>query len=129
VVGLLLTHKGVEVNSKDRFDDRTPLWQAAGGGHEAVVRLLLAHGDIEVNSEDKNGQTPLLVAAARRHEVVVKLLLMHRGMNSESKGGQTLLLVAVGSRHEDVVIKVNSNDNRFQTLLPAVAKGSHKRAF
>jgi ankyrin repeat protein len=35
----LLVDKGADVNAGDR-DGRTPLWRAAGRGHEAVVKLL-----------------------------------------------------------------------------------------
>ena len=39
VVKLLVERDDVAANSKDK-DGRTPLWWAAAGGHEAVVKLL-----------------------------------------------------------------------------------------
>jgi ankyrin repeat protein len=39
VVKLLLETGMVDVDSRD-VNDRTPLWWAAEGGHEAVVKLL-----------------------------------------------------------------------------------------
>jgi ankyrin repeat protein len=53
---------------------RTPLYWAAGGGHEAVVRLLVERDDVEADSKDGSGRTPLSRAAGQGHEVVVKLL-------------------------------------------------------
>jgi ankyrin repeat protein len=40
----LLLEKGADVESKDRYDGRTPLSWAANNGHEAVVKLLLQEG-------------------------------------------------------------------------------------
>jgi ankyrin repeat protein len=63
---------------KDK-DGRTPLWWAAGKGHEAVVKLLL-ESKADVSSKDKFGQTPLREAAQNRCEAVVQLL---QSFNSE----------------------------------------------
>ena len=37
----------------------TPLWRAAGNGHEAIVKLLLEKG-ADPNPKDKDGRTPLM---------------------------------------------------------------------
>ncbi|KAF2184920.1 hypothetical protein K469DRAFT_529929, partial [Zopfia rhizophila CBS 207.26] len=63
-----------EVNSKDRFG-RTPQFQAAKLGYNAVVKLLLERNGIEVNSRDRSRRMPLLLAAELGHEAIVKLLL------------------------------------------------------
>ena len=63
----------VTADSKDE-DGRTPLWWAAAGGHEAVVKLLVERDDVTADSKDYDGRTPLWWAAARGHEAVVKLL-------------------------------------------------------
>ncbi len=66
--------KGAELESKDNYS-RTPLFQAAANGHEAVVKLLLERGaELEWKSNIGN-MTPLFRAAANGHEAVVKLLL------------------------------------------------------
>jgi ankyrin repeat protein len=45
VVKLLLAQDGVDPDSKDKYG-RTPLWWAAGNGHEAVVKLLQWNDDL-----------------------------------------------------------------------------------
>jgi ankyrin repeat protein len=37
----LLLEKGAELETKDKYNGRTPLSHAAGYGHKAVVKLLL----------------------------------------------------------------------------------------
>lgn len=63
----------VSADSKDG-KGRTPLWWAAEGGHEAVVKLLVERDDVAADSKDKWGRTPLWWAAERGYEAVVKLL-------------------------------------------------------
>ncbi|KAF2177990.1 ankyrin, partial [Zopfia rhizophila CBS 207.26] len=63
----------VDINIEDS-KGRTPLSQAAAGGHGAVVKLLLEKRGADVNIQDHRGCTPLSQAAANGHEVVVKLL-------------------------------------------------------
>ena len=53
----------VEADSETK-DGRTPLWWAAEGGHEAVVKLLLRKGGVNPNAKDDQRKTPLLVAAS-----------------------------------------------------------------
>jgi len=60
-------------DSKDN-NGRTPLWWAADGGHEAVVKLLVERDDVAADPKDKDGRTPLSRAVGRGHEAVVKLL-------------------------------------------------------
>ena len=64
----LLLEKGAELETKDS-DGQTPLWRAAGIGHE--VKLLREKG-AELEAKDKYGRTPR--AARDGHEAVVKLL-------------------------------------------------------
>ncbi|RKK64664.1 hypothetical protein BFJ63_vAg17296 [Fusarium oxysporum f. sp. narcissi] len=60
------------VDERDDFG-RTPLWLAAEGGHEAVVRLLLEKG-AAIDSKDSSGRTPLSRATEGGYEAVVRLL-------------------------------------------------------
>jgi hypothetical protein len=43
----------------DSFYSQTPLWLAAGMGHEAVVKLLLVTSKVDADSKDSDGRTPL----------------------------------------------------------------------
>jgi ankyrin repeat protein len=98
----LLLENGIEVDSKSQ-NGRTPLWYAAGNGHEAVVKLLLDKG-VDVDSRDNDGRTPLLWAAENRHEAVVKLLLGKAiEVDSKSQNGRTPLWYAAGNGYVAVV--------------------------
>jgi ankyrin repeat protein len=68
----LLLEKGAEPNPKDDYS-RTPLWWAAGNGHEAVVKLLLEKG-AEPNPKGGDSWTPPARAAENGHEAVAKPL-------------------------------------------------------
>ena len=50
---ILVARDDVEVDSKDR-NDRSPLFYAAGKGHDAVAKILV-RDDVEVNTKDRNG--------------------------------------------------------------------------
>ena len=75
VVGQLLTHDGVDVNSPD-LQGRVPFHVACQNGHLEVVKDLLAHG-VDVNSPDLQGRVPFHVACQNGHLEVVKVLLAH----------------------------------------------------
>ncbi|KAL4778137.1 hypothetical protein BJX76DRAFT_352839 [Aspergillus varians] len=85
---LLLSTRKVKVDGPSNTL-RTPLYLAAGHGHEAVVKLLLDR---------------VLLAARNGHEAVVQLLL-DRGADIEAKDchGQAPLLLAVEYGNEAVV--------------------------
>ena len=73
LTGILLEHRHPS-DCRDSYG-RTPLSQAAGRGHEAVVRLLVERDDVEIDSKDRWGRTPLWLATEQRHKAVVKLLM------------------------------------------------------
>jgi ankyrin repeat protein len=52
VVKLLLDKEGVDPDSKDTFNGRTPLWRAAAKGYDAVVKLLLDKERVDPDSKD-----------------------------------------------------------------------------
>jgi ankyrin repeat protein len=56
----LLLEYGADVNATDKRS-QTPLWIAAGEGHEKVVRLLLMN-DADVNVANESRETPLWIA-------------------------------------------------------------------
>ena len=94
--------KHTDLESKDEYG-QTPLSQAAGNGHEAVVKLLLDK-DANLESKDEYGRTPLSQAAENGHEAVVKLLLdKDANLDSKDRIGRSPLSQAAENGHEAVV--------------------------
>lgn len=74
VVGLLLSMKEVNPNSRDYFG-RTPLRLAAKNGHDSIGKQLVAAKATDINCRDLQvRRTPLEVARERGHETVVQVL-------------------------------------------------------
>ena len=95
-----LIERGADVNSRDR-GARTPLIEAAFGGHIDTVRLLLARG-AHVNAEDADGWTALMEAASKGRTEMVRLLLDHGANAAATTGtGWTPLRLAV-RRHAKI---------------------------
>ena len=63
VLKLLLEKDSVDLDSKDTFYGRTPLWWAATNGHEAVVKPLLEKG-----TDLKSCKRPLFRPAEYKQE-------------------------------------------------------------
>ena len=136
-VVIALFENGYDLNAKDTHG-QTPLWWAAGKGHEAVVKLLLAQDGVDPDSKDTEyGQTPLSWAAGNGHEAVVKLLLAQDGVDPDSKDteyGQTPLSWAAGNGHEAVVklllaqdgVDPDSKSNGGRTPLSWAAGKGHE---
>ncbi len=80
----------------------TPLYWAAGSGHEAVTKQLIdARCDVDLQTED--GCTPLLTAAGGGHEAVTKQLIDARcNVDRQDKCGGTALHYAAEQGHEAV---------------------------
>jgi ankyrin repeat protein len=73
MVKLLLEKDGINLNSKDTEDGRTPLY-ATMKGHESVVRLLIKRG-VNVTVADNHGVTALHLAARGVYTAILRLLL------------------------------------------------------
>jgi ankyrin repeat protein len=110
----LLLKKGAELETKSRFDRRTPLSWAAGNGQEAVVKLLLEKGaELETKSRGFLFElTPLLYAAESRHEAVVRLLL-DNGAQLEIKSS-----LARGLGYEEAVKLLMETGGKLETYYP-----------
>ena len=111
------------------------LSNAAGEGHETVVKLLLEKGANIESKDDKYGWTALSKAAGQGHKAVVKLLL-DKGANIESKDdkdGRTPLSNAAGEGRKAVVklllekgADIESKDEEGGTPLSNAAGEGHE---
>jgi ankyrin repeat protein len=136
VVKLLLATDGIDPDSKDSNNRRTPLSWAAQNGHETVVKLLLAANGVDPDSKSYFGSTPLSWAAQNGHEAVVKLLLAADGVDPDSKNNreQTPLSWAARNGHEAVVklllttdgVDPDSNSDDRRTPLSWAAQNGHE---
>ena len=72
IVEILLDTQAVDINSRCKFG-RPPMFWAAAGGYEHVVRLLLER-KANPNFADEDGQTPLSIAKQNGHYKVVDML-------------------------------------------------------
>jgi cytohesin len=70
----LLVAAGAQVDARNE-DAQTPLFQAAHGGHAAIVDMLLSHGASATPVALRDGDTALHRAANNGHADVVDLLL------------------------------------------------------
>jgi len=68
--------KGANVNAGDKYDGSTALMDAAGSGHQEVVRVLLDNG-ANVNAKREYGATALKIARAKGHKEIAELLKSH----------------------------------------------------
>lgn len=147
----LLAIRPAGVNAK--VDDRTPLFEAATHGNEAIVRILLAACQVDLDAKclfpGKNPEdfwsypmldlghwtrTALSQAAFSGKESIVRLLLDTGkvDVNIQDEKGDTPLLYAIAEGHEDTVklllkqdmIGVNIGNKEGETpLTSAVAYG------
>lgn len=82
---------GIEAADKT---GRTPLHEAAAGGHEALVRLLIDQG-AEISAADEDERTPLHFAAGEGQEAVARLLMdLGANISDADKQGRTPLHLA-----------------------------------
>ena len=63
VVGLLLSHKDIDVNGK--WNEVTALHMLCLGGNMEMVQHLLQHGSLDINALNSTGNSPLACAAYR----------------------------------------------------------------
>ncbi|KAK2616717.1 hypothetical protein QQS21_000329 [Conoideocrella luteorostrata] len=92
----------------------TPLWVAAMGWHEAVVKILAQRSDVNINSLSKSGRSPLFWAASVGSKQIVAILL-EAGANPDlvDEGGNTAFTVARKNRHWAVVKLLEDHKKKF----------------
>jgi len=130
---------GADPDSKDSEYGRTPLWWAAAGGYDAVVKLLLAEDGVDPDAKDTEyGRTPLSWAAANGYNEMVKQLLTADGVDPNSRDanyGRTPLWWAAEEGHDAVVklllanddVDLDSKDTEYgQTPLSVAAGNGHQ---
>ena len=102
VVRLLLSQKGVDVNSMDESGS-APLSMAAWYDRAAIATSLLNHQGIRINSRNNRGQTPLMVAVETESITTAQILLERYGIE------QLDVTAGEGADLLDLVITKGSN--------------------
>ncbi|XP_046332160.2 ankyrin-1-like [Haliotis rufescens] len=99
----ILSRGGVDVNSRDKRQGRTPLMMAAQKGHRRIFDLLIRKG-ANILLADHNGNKIVHLACIGGHVDMVKYVLSQCGVdiNSKEKSWKTPLMKAVYHGHRDV---------------------------
>ncbi|OEY86820.1 hypothetical protein BIY23_02200 [Wolbachia pipientis] len=102
-----LLEKGLSINPKKRDDAFTPLFIAAGIGHQNITRLLLDSGaDPEIRNKD--GKTALDLAKEAGHTEIIDMLEKHLSKknttNAKSVGVSTSLETCVSTSTSNMTI-------------------------
>ncbi|KAH8803543.1 ankyrin repeat-containing domain protein [Xylogone sp. PMI_703] len=77
VVQLLLAHRGVDANFRERHNGHTALAIAAINGNEGAVRQLLSNPSVDRDRPNIRGATPIFHATRNGHDAIVQLLLTY----------------------------------------------------
>lgn len=124
---------GININSQNASDGRTPLISAAARGDLEVVKLLVERG-ADVNVKDKKGYTALFHAIEAMYEEVAQLLMDQPNLDPNARGlnGVTALMSYAWRDKTDAVRKlldhgadVNAQDNDGDAALHGVAKSGN----
>ena len=105
VVKLLLSQKGIDVNSKDESGS-TPLSMAAWYGREAIAISFLDHHNIQINVKNNLGQTAFMLALETGHSRIAQVLLERyedEQLDVEAGEGSHLLELAITKGNHTIV--------------------------
>ncbi|EAU81538.2 ankyrin repeat domain-containing protein 44 [Coprinopsis cinerea okayama7 len=129
-----LADRGWSLDEKAKFQERTPLYIAAGIANELAVEHLLQL-QVDPNVAMRRGWTPLMFAANEGHANIVSRLLQIPGIevNAVDDKGRTALMFAANNGHVDIVsrllqipgIEVNARDDEGWTALILAASKGH----
>ncbi len=110
-----LLARGVDVNTKFRYD-QTALFYAAERGHSEVVKVLLDYGANVNIRQTLWGSTPLEEAASRGHTAIVEMLLA-----KGAEGVDKALWWAAHRGHVETVKAVLAHEVKTEALTSALA--------
>ena len=135
LVAALIEMECCDTNGGD-FWGCSPLFWAAGNGHEEVVEILLGRQEVNPDKASNSGKTPLSHAARNGHEGVAKILLGLEDVdpNKTNKDSMTPLLFAAMHGHEGVVeillereeVNPDKPDRWDKTPLSYAAENGHE---
>ncbi len=120
-----LSLKVLDVNAM-AFDSRTPLHNAAWGGHKEITELFIANG-ADVNAKSEAYGTPLDVAIKYNHTETADLLRKHGGKTKKEleAAGNPTEPVAEAAKPEPSTAKapdISIHDAAFKGNIKAVKK-------
>ena len=125
-----------DVRARDIYQ-RTPLLQAAIGGHMSILIALESLGDDLYSDVDKYRKTALHYAAELGYVSMVKYLIKKIDPNSQDQSGMTPLHLAALNNQVEVIeallseseaVNVNEVDNLFRTPLYLACENSRAEA-
>ena len=130
---LLQSRADLESRGDVAWNRRTPLHEAAMGGHRDIVQLLLEK-NAEIETTDSFEQTPLHLAATGGHRDIVQLLLEKNAkIETRHNFGETPLHAAARPGYRDVVqllleknAQIEATDTWGQAPLHLAAENGHR---
>jgi ankyrin repeat protein len=134
-VVLALLKQNVDLEVRDKDENKTPLLAAAMHHHTQVVKILLDSG-ADPKVRDKYGHSPLIPAARSGNVEMVKSLISYEAeINAADKDGRTPLMGASVNGHPEVVAlllehnaDITLTDKDGKTALMWAEKIGHKSA-
>lgn len=93
----------ININARDKYNDRTALLNAAEHGHKKIVKLLI-NNKADLNLIECNGFTALMLASDKDHKEITKLLIEAKAnINLNSNLHGSAILQAARNNNPDIV--------------------------
>ncbi|KAF6782348.1 hypothetical protein CMUS01_16724 [Colletotrichum musicola] len=114
-----MIQQGVKPDVKN-IRGETPLWIAAGLGHNTVVKLLAQRRDVDVNSRSVSGRSPVFWPASSGDEPIVATL-MEAGADPTFMDcdGNTAIMIARKNGHEKIAKMLEGWNNETDAMKKA----------